>query len=90
MFLVIIIFSLVFWVPHEMGDLSTAGTTASTIIIRKNHIFVANVGDSTGIMGVRNPCYREPGEPHVIPRLLTKDHQPEDLEEQKNIRRLGE
>ena len=73
-----------------MGDLSTAGTTASTIIIRKNHIFVTKVGDSTGIMGVRNLHYREPGKPPVIPRLLTKDHQPEDPEEQKNIRRLGE
>ena len=73
-----------------MGDLGTAGTTASTIIKRKHHIFVANFGDSMGIMGVRNPRYREPGKPPVIPRLLTKDHQPEDPEEQKNIRRLGE
>ena len=81
---------LALWVPNKTGDLSTAGTTASTVIFRKNHIFVANVGDSTGIMGVRNPRYGEPGEPPVIPRLLTKDHKPEDPEEQENIRRLGE
>ncbi|XP_003390138.2 PREDICTED: protein phosphatase 1D-like [Amphimedon queenslandica] len=77
------------WVPNKTGDLSTAGTTASTVIFRKNHIYVANVGDSTGIMGVRNPRYGEPGEPQIIPKLLTKDHKPEDPEEQENIRRLG-
>ena len=88
--IIILIFLLALWIPNKTGDLSTAGTTASTVIFRKNHIFVANVGDSTGIMGVRNPRYGEPGEPPVIPRLLTKDHKPEDPEEQENIRRLGE
>ena len=81
--------SIASWVPNKTGDLSTAGTTASTVIFRKNHIYVANVGDSTGIMGVRNPRYGEPGEPPIIPKLLTKDHKPEDPEEQENIRRLG-
>ena len=35
-----------------MGDLSTAGTTASTVIFRQDHIIVANVGDSTAVIGV--------------------------------------
>ena len=35
-----------------MGDLSTAGTTASTVIFRQDHIIVANVGDSTAVLGV--------------------------------------
>ncbi len=34
-----------------MGDLSTAGTTASTVIFRQDNIFVANVGDSTIVLG---------------------------------------
>lgn len=34
-----------------MGDLSTAGTTASTVIFRQDQIFVANVGDSTIVLG---------------------------------------
>ena len=34
-----------------MGDLSTAGTTVSTVIFRQDNIFVANVGDSTAVLG---------------------------------------
>ena len=40
------------WKRTKMGDLSTAGTTASTVIFRQDHIIVANVGDSTAILGV--------------------------------------
>lgn len=40
-------------------------------------------------MGVANPSYGLPGEPPLIPQLLTKDHKPEDPEEQENIRKLG-
>ena len=81
--------SLASWQPNKTGDLSTAGTTASTVIFRKNHIFVANVGDSTGIMGVRNPRFGEPGQPQVVAQLLTKDHKPDDPNEQEHIRSLG-
>uniref|UniRef100_A0A1X7V4R5 PPM-type phosphatase domain-containing protein n=1 Tax=Amphimedon queenslandica TaxID=400682 RepID=A0A1X7V4R5_AMPQE len=77
------------WAPNKYGDLCTAGTTASTVIFRNNHIYVANVGDSTGIMGVRNPHFGEPEEPLIIPKVLIKDHKPEDPEEQENTRRLG-
>ncbi len=39
------------WKKNKMGDLSTAGTTASTVIFRQDHIIVANVGDSTAVLG---------------------------------------
>ena len=78
------------WQPNKTGDLSTAGTTASTVIFRKSHIFVANVGDSTAVMGVTNPRYGEPSEPRIIAQVLTKDHKPEDPEEQEHIKHLGE
>ena len=78
------------WQPNKTGDLSTAGTTACTIIFRKNHIFVANVGDSTAVMGIRNPHFGQPGEPPVIARVISRDHKPEDPSEQEHIRKLGE
>ena len=77
------------WKHYMTGDLSTAGTTSSTVIFRKSHIFVANVGDSTAVMGVSNPKYGEFSEPCVIAQVLTKDHKPGDPEEQERIKHLG-
>ena len=77
------------WQPNKTGDLSTAGTTASTVIFRKNHIFVANVGDSTAIMGIKNPHYGQPGEASLVAKVITRDHKPEDPVEQRLIRNLG-
>ena len=39
------------WKPNKLGDLSTAGTTACTVIFRQDHFYVANVGDSTAVLG---------------------------------------
>lgn len=74
------------WKRNKTGDLSTAGTTASTVIFRQDHIFVANVGDSTAVLAVRN---LQPNEHPVKAMVLTKDHKPEDPEETTNIERLG-
>ena len=78
------------WKRNKTGDLSTAGTTACTVIFRKEHIFVSNCGDSTAIMGIRNPAYGQPGEPPLIAKLLTKDHKPDDPVEKETIEELGE
>ena len=72
-----------------MGDLSTAGTTASTVIFRQNHIYVANVGDSTAILALVNPEADEAGQHPVIAKVLTKDHKPEDPDESRLIEKLG-
>ena len=72
-----------------MGDLSTAGTTASTVIFRQNHIFVANVGDSTAVLAESNPRAGELGQHAVLARVLTKDHKPDDPDETKQVERLG-
>ena len=72
-----------------MGDLSTAGTTASTVIFRQDHIFIANVGDSTVVLAETNPRAGEAGQHAVIPRVLTKDHKPDDPEETRLVERLG-
>lgn len=39
------------WKPNKLGDLSTAGTTACTVIFRQDHFYVANVGDSSVVLG---------------------------------------
>ena len=78
------------WEKRKTGDLSTAGTTASTIIFRQNHIFVANVGDTKAILAVNNPLAGQPNQRPVKPIVLTKDHKPEHPDEAKNIISLGE
>ena len=69
--------------------MSTAGTTASTVIFRQDHIFVANVGDSTAVLAVRNPLAGQPSQHPIKAVVLTKDHKPEDPEETKSIEDLG-
>lgn len=71
------------------GDLSTAGTTATTVVIRKSHLFVANVGDSSAVMGLRNPLSGKPGQPPIIAWLISCDHKPQDVVEQRRIQELG-
>ena len=39
------------WKRNKDRDLSTAGTTASIVVFRKDHFYVANVGDSSVVMG---------------------------------------
>ena len=47
----LILLPLATWKRSKTGDLSTAGTTASIVIFRQDHIIVANVGDSTVVLG---------------------------------------
>lgn len=81
--------SIVTWKKHRTGELSTAGTTASTIIFREDHIFVANVGDSTAVLAVTNPQREIIGQHPIKAVVLTKDHKPEDPDENDNIEVLG-
>jgi protein phosphatase 1D len=39
------------WKRNKLGDQSTAGTTACTVIFRQDHFYVANVGDSGAVLG---------------------------------------
>ncbi len=52
-------------------------------------MFVANVGDSTAIMGILNPHYGQPGEHELVAQVITRDHKPDDPAEQKLIRESG-
>ena len=75
------------WRKHRTGDLSTAGTTASTVLLRDDHMFVAHVGDSTAVLAVNNPMSSQHPVKAVV---LTRDHKPEDVEEILHIQELGE
>ena len=72
-----------------MGDLSTAGTTASILIIRQNCILTANVGDSTIVLAQLNEKAAEPGEHPLTAVALSKDHRPDNPEEYKQVEKLG-
>lgn len=68
------------------NTLSTAGTTATVAFIRKGKLYMANVGDSTAVLGYEDPI--STGDPSIPWKAiqLTKDHKPEDEDESKAIK----
>jgi len=52
-------------------------------------MYIANVGDSTVVLGKSNPKFGEPGEPEVVAEVITRDHKPEDKKEKRRIEALG-
>ena len=78
------------WPKTSLGHPSTAGTTASLVIIRGNRMFVANVGDSMIVMGSRN-IPEKPGENenNFVAKDLTIDHKPELQKEKRRIEKSG-
>ena len=77
------------WKRNKTGDLSTAGTTACTVIFRKEHIFIGNCGDSMAVMAIRNPAHGQPGEHPLTAKVLTHDHKPDLPSEKEAIEKLG-
>ena len=74
------------WTSSIPGYLSTAGTTASVAIISPTKMFFANVGDSKGVMAIKNPVA---GGLCIFAKAVTVDHVPKNLMEQENVHRLG-
>jgi len=52
-------------------------------------MYIANVGDSTVVLGKANPNYGELGEPEIVAEVITRDHKPEDKKERRRIEALG-
>lgn len=77
------------WKKTKGGDPSTSGTTVACAIVQQDRMYIANVGDSTIVLGKANPKYGEPGEPEVIAEVITRDHKPEDKKEKRRIEALG-
>ena len=85
---------------HGTGTLSTSGTTALVVIIRKDNMFIANERDSTVVLGV-DPAFADSestdhasisspsnkrGQIRAV--VLTHDHKPEGEEERQRIDRI--
>ena len=77
------------WKPNELGDPSTAGTTASTVIFRQGQIYVANVGDSSAVLATLNEKAGEKGESPLVATILSRDHKPDDPLEVERVKQLG-
>ena len=58
-------------------------------IVQQDRMYIANVGDSTVVLGKANPKYGEPGEPEIVAEVITRDHKPEDKKEKRRIEALG-
>ncbi|XP_065892887.1 protein phosphatase 1D-like [Dysidea avara] len=74
------------WKKTKYGEPSTAGTTVACAIIESYRIFIANVGDSTVVLGKSNLNDREP---KILAEIITRDHKPGDEEERRRIEALG-
>ncbi|XP_040038337.2 protein phosphatase 1D isoform X2 [Gasterosteus aculeatus] len=73
------------WPKTITGLPSTSGTTASVIVIRGVHMYVAHVGDSAVVVGVQ-----ENDSDVTLQALeITQDHKPELPKEKERIERLG-
>jgi len=77
------------WKKNKEGDASTSGTTVACVIVQQDRMYIANVGDSTVVLGKANPKYGEPGEPEILAEVITRDHKPDDVEEKSRIEALG-
>ncbi|KAK7925058.1 hypothetical protein WMY93_007368 [Mugilogobius chulae] len=73
------------WPKTLTGLPSTSGTTASVVVIRGVHMYIAHVGDSAVVVGVK-----ENDSDIALEALeLTQDHKPELPKEKERIERLG-
>ncbi|XP_069471176.1 protein phosphatase 1D [Ambystoma mexicanum] len=73
------------WSKTMTGLPSTSGTTASVVIIRGNKLYVAHVGDSGVVLGVRD----NPKADFIRAVEVTQDHKPELPKEKERIEGLG-
>ncbi|KAG9281824.1 protein phosphatase, Mg2+/Mn2+ dependent, 1Db [Astyanax mexicanus] len=73
------------WPKTLTGLPSTSGTTASVVVIRRDRMFVAHVGDSSVVLGIRE----EPTDKVIKAVEVTQDHKPELPKEKQRIERLG-
>uniref|UniRef100_UPI00358FD517 protein phosphatase 1D isoform X2 n=1 Tax=Myxine glutinosa TaxID=7769 RepID=UPI00358FD517 len=71
------------WPCTVSGLPSTAGTTACMVILHGRRMYVAHVGDSGVVLGVRTAH----GVLHAVP--LTEDHKPDSPKERERIEALG-
>lgn len=78
--------SLASWPKTASGQPSTAGTTASVVIIKDQRLYVAHVGDSGVVVGQKT---EDEEEESLKAYCLTVDHKPDSPEEKARIEASG-
>jgi len=67
-------------------DTTLSGSTGVVTVVRGQKLYVANVGDSRAIFGVRDPSSTSKA---FVARDITIDHKPDHPEERKRIQEVG-
>jgi len=70
------------WKKRKDGNLSTSGTTATVVFLRKSKIYFAHVGDSAAVI-------RRKKNNKYVAQVLTLDHKPGSDKEKTRIEQLG-
>lgn len=73
------------WPKTATGLPSTSGTTASIVVIRRDRMYVAHVGDSGVVLGVQD----HPSDEFIQAVEVTQDHKPDLPKERERIEGLG-
>lgn len=73
------------WPKTATGLPSTSGTTASIVVIRRDRMYVAHVGDSAVVLGVQD----QPSDEFIRAVEVTQDHKPDLPKERERIEGLG-
>lgn len=73
------------WPKTVTGLPSTSGTTASIVVIRRDRMYVAHVGDSAVVLGVQD----DPSDEFIRAVEITQDHKPDLPKERERIEALG-
>ncbi|XP_023680436.1 protein phosphatase 1D-like isoform X1 [Paramormyrops kingsleyae] len=73
------------WPKSPLGLSSTSGTTASMVLIRDSRLYVAHVGDSAVVLGVRD----HPSQRTLRAEEITQDHKPDAPSERQRIEGMG-
>ncbi|XP_016388088.1 protein phosphatase 1D-like [Sinocyclocheilus rhinocerous] len=73
------------WPKTVTGLPSTSGTTASIVVIRRDRMYVAHVGDSAVVLGVQD----HPSGKFIRAVEITQDHKPDLPKERERIEGLG-
>ncbi|XP_048857441.1 protein phosphatase 1D-like [Brienomyrus brachyistius] len=73
------------WPKSPLGFPSTSGTTASVVLIRDGRLYVAHVGDSAVVLGVRD----HPSQRTLQAEEVTQDHKPDAPSERQRIEGMG-
>lgn len=75
------------WPRTASGMPSTAGSTASVVIIRDSKMYVAHVGDSSVVLGSRDSSISDVNK--LKADMITEDHKPDSPQERERIEASG-